>query len=716
MRTMFLLSALALPLAAAAVPSEMTHQGRLFDAAGVPLDGPQSVTLSLFEDPTGGTELWTETQVLTLNNGYYVALLGENSSNPVVDSDLDRATMWLEIAVGTNPPLSRLAVSSVPYARLAGAVDFGNIANLPADLSDGSDADTLAALGCAAGERAESTGSGWACVPTTTLSALSCADGEVATYNSTWGCGPSDTLSSLTCSPGEVAAAQGSGWGCAPNTDTTYSAGTGLTLIGDAFTLNTTVEDLGGPTRIATTATLAPGESLAIDHVAVPTYDVQVTVWRDSGSGSYELAPIETTGSSGLVEFGGGVDGSVTVTGTVLLDQAPLASARTSPDAVAYNLTALTGTTATLTGPPAGIIAGDEVLLINLQGTSSSQTNVGNYDFLTVSDVTGSVVTFTSPKTKSYGDAGGDTNIGTAGSNQRVVLQRVPHYTDMTVSDGAVLTASAWNGTSGGVLALRVAGTLAFLGSGAMEMSELGYRGGDCNGCGNNAWGDQGEGIGGTGNGSSPANYNGGGGGYGPSGIGGSPGAGGGHGSAGGNGLGDGGAPTAVGGSAVGGPELARIFMGGGGGGGGDNDNATPLPQNVNGGGIAYVAAVAVTGANIHADGEDANPSCNSGGYGVPGAGAGGTVWVTAANLDITDLTAAGGPNCVVGADTGGFGGEGRVRLDYAGLSGSSTPAAFERTLDQGGVLVSQPDDSTVVVENAGLTTDSYRVIITAWP
>jgi hypothetical protein len=77
---------------------------------------------------------------------------------------------------------------------------------------------------------------------------------------------------------------------------------------------------------------------------------------------------------------------------------------------------------------------GDEVLLINLRGNSTSFVNAGNYETLRIQSISSNVVTFTTSKTKYYGDGSGDdTNIGVGTSAQAVMLQRVPNYTNVTV-------------------------------------------------------------------------------------------------------------------------------------------------------------------------------------------------------------------------------------------------------------------------------------------
>src|SRR5262249_28090156 len=116
---------------------------------------------------------------------------------------------------------------------------------------------------------------------------------------------------------------------------------------------------------------------------------------------------------------------------------------------------------------------GDELLLVNLRGTSTNYVNAGNYEFLRVGGITGDTVYFSTAKTKWYGgNANDDSNIGTGTSQQIVALMRVPNYDDLTVN--GTLTANAWDGNKYGLIVFRVSGTLA--GSGTISANGLGYR------------------------------------------------------------------------------------------------------------------------------------------------------------------------------------------------------------------------------------------------
>ncbi len=184
------------------------------------------------------------------------------------------------------------------------------------------------------------------------------------------------------------------------------------------------------------------------------------------------------------IDVGTGADGDITVSSNTNINTTSLISGRSCADggdAVNYNVTAFNtgGTEATLsTTPSTGCLSvGDEVLIINLQGTSSAYSNVGNYETLEVSSVSGTTVTFKTPKIKYYGDTtSGDTNLGTTTGTQRVMLQRVPNYNDITVNSSMIFSPSAWDGAKGGVMFFRANGTVTV--NGSISASGKGYSGG----------------------------------------------------------------------------------------------------------------------------------------------------------------------------------------------------------------------------------------------
>jgi hypothetical protein len=354
-------------------------------------------------------------------------------------------------------------------------------------------------------------------------------------------------------------------------------------------------------------------------------------------------------------------------------------------DMVSYSVSALQNgastSSATLTTTPgAGCLnVGDEVLLISLQGTAAANTNVGRYEFLRVQSVQTDTVTFSTLKTRFYGSgASDDLGLGTGASSQRVMLQRVPNYNNVTVNASVSLTAQRWDGTMGGVFYLRAHGTLTV--EGAITMNGLGYRGGAATTAAA-AIGNQGETY--TGFGSAAAytpNQGGGGGGRGDSCAGyGSSAGGGGHRLAGNNGTVS---CSGEGGTAYGDATLARASLGSGGGSGGTDDviaDDPPGGRGGYGGGFVGVSVSTLAGGGlIEADGSegegDTGGACNASSTtscwdesGAGGGGAGGSVYVYRLVNNFNGGAYANGADGGDGADAtageGGNGGSGYVVL-----------------------------------------------------
>lgn len=360
---------------------------------------------------------------------------------------------------------------------------------------------------------------------------------------------------------------------------------------------------------------------------------------------------------NGSTLFGDGIDGSVTIS---------------TANVIVNNYTHLTGNelfgdNVITVSDTSEFEEGDEIMIIQMQNGTGSGT-AGIYEFKTIMSILGNDITLNSPLNNSY--YSGTFNAISSSSAQIV---KIPHYTDVTVQVGASITAKKWDGFSGGIVMFRANGDVNI--NGYVNVSDKGFRGGNCATCSNSDWGTQGEGYTGIGTNSQNANGNGGGGGYGPSGLGGEPAAGGGHGTAGGLGTGDF-TTDSTGGNIIGDVNLSKMFFGGGAGAGGDNDDETPFPEDVDGGGIAVIYGKLISNANIHAKGETGVYPGSFGG--TSGSGAGGTIWLSSLDLTLGDVDATGGPQITGNPpDLGGAGGDGRIRLDYNTLAGNTTPTSL---------------------------------------
>jgi YD repeat-containing protein len=241
-------------------------------------------------------------------------------------------------------------------------------------------------------------------------------------------------------------------------------------------------------------------------------------------------------------------------------------------------------------------------------------------------------------------------------SNNTYTIDGTKNYKSIYVANGATLTVTPWDGSSGGQLVINCAGEVKI--DGTITASSAGYRGGTATS--DSGRPGEGPGAGGGGGGERPGRYgpgSGGGGSYGTLGSNGSSG-----------GMGNGGGRGEIYGDA----ELNTLFMGSGGGAGGAMQGSRGSNAGAGGGAIKILAQSITIAGNLSANG--ANGSSN--GATTGGAGSGGSIWLIAENISINgSVTAKGGT-------FGARGGDGRIRLDYTTLTGATDPIAYQKQLE----------------------------------
>lgn len=125
---------------AAAIPQIINHQGKLTNRAGVPVDGTCSMQFYLYDAVVGGNLLWSEEQIVGVNDGIYNVHLG--AAVPLATSVFYGDEIYLEIRIydagtATWETFSpRQQVASTAFSFRAGdaetlngldASDFGDI-------------------------------------------------------------------------------------------------------------------------------------------------------------------------------------------------------------------------------------------------------------------------------------------------------------------------------------------------------------------------------------------------------------------------------------------------------------------------------------------------------------------------------------------------------------------------------------------------------------
>jgi PKD repeat protein len=276
--------------------------------------------------------------------------------------------------------------------------------------------------------------------------------------------------------------------------------------------------------------------------------------------------------------------------------------------------------------------------------------------------------------------------------DDRAQVIKIPQYQDVTVPSGSILTTSGWDGSTGGILIMRVKGVATINGTikldggnGATSSSEScpeggsggGYRGGSGDALINDNYGQGRQGEGTAGIGTNSQNANGNGGGAGP----GSPqtgnygtGGGGGNGTPGSNSTSGG---IGFGGQTAGNVELTNIVFGGGGGGSTDNPGNSIGGGGGGGGIIILIAKTTAVNGPITANGGQGGGNKWGG-----GGGAGGSILIRGQNVTVGSnlISAVGG----AARSGGGAGGLGRIRIEYCeSLSaGATNPPASTQKLN----------------------------------
>ena len=293
-----------------AVPATFTQQGRMLNSTGQPLSGMHAMYLVLYDTETGGVGLWSEYHSTYFDNGYYTVNLG--SVTPLDNDLFSGASLWLEVTLDGVILEPRQELGSVPWALRAtsaenveggvvnaasisiddtpvidssGAwvgptpsVDWTELSGVPTDIGDG-DADTLQALSCLNGELASWNGSTWACTADNDTQ-LSEAEVDAFVANNDYSVGDHtvDTLQTLFCLPFEVASWDGTAWDCATDIDTQLSEAEV-----DAFVANNNYAV--GPhsvnTDVLANMACSPGQGVKWDGTA---WDCADETWASNGA------------------------------------------------------------------------------------------------------------------------------------------------------------------------------------------------------------------------------------------------------------------------------------------------------------------------------------------------------------------------------------------------------------------------------------------------
>lgn len=130
MRTCLAIAFLIAAQTAVAAEPFLPYQGRLLDSVGAPINTEETLTVSLYTDPGGTTDVWRKAYPnVSLADGYFsVALDGTDATGRSLETALGSAALWVGISTdGIIDMEPRTRLASVPHAQVAAGLS-GDIA------------------------------------------------------------------------------------------------------------------------------------------------------------------------------------------------------------------------------------------------------------------------------------------------------------------------------------------------------------------------------------------------------------------------------------------------------------------------------------------------------------------------------------------------------------------------------------------------------------
>lgn len=114
----FIVAMIASLAANAAAPPYIPLQGVLRDSEGSFVDGDVVVQFAVYEAETGGEALWSETQSVLVEDGFFAVYLGDSESIDLAVMR-DHGNIWLGITVESDGEMPRVYLGSTPFSGYA---------------------------------------------------------------------------------------------------------------------------------------------------------------------------------------------------------------------------------------------------------------------------------------------------------------------------------------------------------------------------------------------------------------------------------------------------------------------------------------------------------------------------------------------------------------------------------------------------------------------
>jgi hypothetical protein len=283
----------------AALGTGFTYQGYLKDNGGNPLTATCSFRFQLWDAFNGGTQIGSSSVATGVDvvDGYFTA--GVNTGGEFGASAFNGQARWLAVGVQCTGDSTyvmlepRQLLTAVPYAGYAvaaGSVSWSGVTGTPLQLP----------TGCSSGELPKWNGTAWAC-----------SNDNNTTYTAGTGLSLAGTQFSVTGAPWSGLTGVPAGFSDNTDNDTTYSSGFGLAMSGTTFNVddNLVQRRVNGSCGLGFTIRQVNQDGTVLCQVDSPTNravppmnNVLSTVDRTGGVGRETWITIGTDGL-GLISY-----------------------------------------------------------------------------------------------------------------------------------------------------------------------------------------------------------------------------------------------------------------------------------------------------------------------------------------------------------------------------------------------------------------------------
>lgn len=115
-------------LAGCGLGPQFTYQGVLLDAGGNPYNGSVTITYRIFDDDDAGTELYSQSEAVTVTEGRFDSVVGPDSAMTGLDAEDLSQPLWVELQIDngtyaeTLKPRQQLYGAPYAFTLMPGAV------------------------------------------------------------------------------------------------------------------------------------------------------------------------------------------------------------------------------------------------------------------------------------------------------------------------------------------------------------------------------------------------------------------------------------------------------------------------------------------------------------------------------------------------------------------------------------------------------------------